>query len=157
MPKEIDDKVWEEIKTAYLAGGETYASLALRFGIGKSTIEAKAACDKWKDLKKAKAITPPPVVTTSTPLYSRPRRQPQELDEVEIINDAIASLSAIISSGMEDTRGIGGIATGLCRLIELRNKLVPKTAADLADMAIALDISPTEFISALRDKWQKKA
>jgi hypothetical protein len=47
---------------------------------------------------------------------------------------------------MEDTRGIGGIATGLCRLIELRNKLVPKSAAELADMAIALDISPQEFI-----------
>lgn len=156
MPKEIDDKVWEEIKNVYLAGGETYASLALRFGIGKSTIEAKAASEKWKELKKAKSITPPPIIATPAPLLPH-HRQPQEIDEVEIINDAIASLSAILSGGAEDTRGIGGIATGLCRLIELRNKLVPKTAADLADMAINLNISPTDFIHALKDKWEKRA
>lgn len=150
MPKKID---WEEIKKAYLEGAESYASLAMRFGVGKSTIEARASTEGWAALKKqGKAPVPPQKSQIRTRAI-----QGDTLDEVEIIEGAISSLSAILVGGIEDTRGIGSIAGGLCKLIELRNKLVPKTAADLADMAIELNISPKDFIRALSDKWQERA
>jgi hypothetical protein len=139
---------WKEVKEAYIKGSESLAAIALRFGISKRAVEKRAADEGWKALRES----------VGKPLR-RHKASPHStaVDEIEIIDSAIASLSAILSSGIEDTRGIGGIATGLCRLIELRNKLVPKTAADLADMAIALGLSPAEFIRALNDQWQKKA
>ncbi|MCC5644761.1 hypothetical protein LC607_17815 [Nostoc sp. CHAB 5824] len=173
----IDSKTWDKAKNDYIAGTESLAAIAMRFGISKRAVEKRASDEGWAALRQAQSGQPPKTIRTPTPAPPAPsslsrRRQPhrqslmgetpktalaQEMDEVEIINDAIASLSGILSGGMEDTRGIGGIATGLCRLIELRNKLVPKTAADLADMAIALGISPAEFIRALNDQCQKKA
>ncbi|PHJ65149.1 hypothetical protein VF05_21670 [Nostoc linckia z3] len=133
----------------------------MRFGISKRAVEKRASDEGWAALRQAQnGQQPKNAVRASTPIpYSPPsnRRDLREIDEVEIIDCAIASLSCILAGGGEDTRGIGGIATGLCRLIELRNKLVPKTAADLADMAMALGISPQDFIRALNDQCQKKA
>lgn len=159
MSSPIDPKTWNKAKDAYVAGTESLAAIALKFGISKRAVEKRASDEGWAALRQAQQGVQPKTTVRATPapLPPRPRHQPQGLDEVEIIDTAIASLSAILSGGMEDTRGIGGIATGLCRLIELRNKLVPKTAADLADMAISLDISPADFIRALNDQWQKKA
>ncbi|MCC5636297.1 hypothetical protein LC593_10595 [Nostoc sp. CHAB 5844] len=156
MSSPIDPKTWSDAKDAYVTGTESLAAIALKFGISKRAVEKRASDEGWAALRQAGSGQPPKTIRTPTPSLPRPRQQAQT-DEVEIIDTAIASLSGILAGGMEDTRGIGGIATGLCRLIELRNKLVPKTAADLADMAISLDISPTDFINALRDKWQKKA
>jgi hypothetical protein len=155
MSSPIDPKTWSEAKEAYVTSTESLAAIAMRFGISKRAVEQRASDEGWAALRKGQSQ--PKTTRTPAPTPPTSRRHPQELDEVEIINDAIASLSGILSGSMEDTRGIGGIATGLCRLIELRNKLVPKTAADLADIAIALDISPAEFISALNNQWQKKA
>ncbi|NDJ20985.1 hypothetical protein GS682_04860 [Nostoc sp. B(2019)] len=167
----IDSKTWKEAKDDYVSGTESLAAIALKFGISKRAVEKRASDEGWAALRQGAEPKPvraslPPLPTSGksdrrTPAigtFQENRSRPQlQTDEVEIIDVAIASLSAILSGGMEDTRGIGGIATGLCRLIELRNKLVPKTAADLADMAIALGISPTEFIRALNDQCQKKA
>jgi CRP-like cAMP-binding protein len=160
----IDSKTWDEAKNDYVNGTESLAAIAMRFGISKRAVEKRASDEGWAALRQAQSGQPSKTIRTHTPaplppllsetLRERQSRQPQEKDEVEIINDAIASLSGILSGKVEDTRGIGGIATGLCRLIELRNKLVPKTAADLADMAIALGISPAEFIRALNDQAQ---
>jgi len=60
-------------------------------------------------------------------------------------------------SGSEDERSLGGLAGGLVRLLEYRRKISPPTAALLAEMVLALGISPTEFVRELRDKWQLKA
>lgn len=154
MPKRID---WEPIKKAYLEEAETYASLALRFGIGKSTIEARASSEGWAALKESKFSGVSRVAPQNTRIHPRGEWVNRNLDEVEILETAILSLSGYFSVGLEDTRGIGAIATGLCKLIELRNKLLPKTAADLADMALALDISPEEFIRQLSEKWRQRA
>ncbi len=154
----IDSKTWDKAKKDYTTGTESLAAIAMRFGISKRAVEKRASDEGWAALRQAQQGEQPKTVRTSAPTPPPPSRHRQQgLDEVEVIEEAIASLSAILSGGMEDTRGIGGIATGLCRLIELRNKLVPKTAADLADMAMALGISPTEFIRALNDQCQKKA
>jgi hypothetical protein len=150
VPKKID---WDEIKKAYLEGAESYASLAMRFGVGKSTIEARASAEGWAALKKQGKAPVPPQKPQIRPRVT----QGNTLDEVEIIEGAIISLSGYLLGGAEDTRGIGSIAGGLCKLIELRNKLVPKNATDLADMAIELGITPKDFIRALSDKWQERA
>ncbi len=163
MSSPIDPKTWIKAKDAYVNGTESLAAIAMRFGISKRAVEKRASDEGWAALRQSQnGVQPKTTVRSSTPTpYSpfsnRHRDELQELNEVEIIDSAITSLSKILAGGGEDTRGIGGIATGLCRLIELRNKLVPKTAADLADMAIALGISPAEFIRALNDQCQKKA
>ncbi|MBW4675932.1 MAG: DUF1804 family protein [Desmonostoc geniculatum HA4340-LM1] len=160
MSSPIDPKTWNKARDAYVAGTESLAAIAMRFGISKRAVEKRASDEGWAALRQAQQGVQPKITARAPaplPPTPRPRHQSQGLDEVEIIDTAIASLSAILSGSMEDTRGIGGIATGLCRLIELRNKLIPKTAADLADMAIALGISPTEFIHALNAQCQKKA
>ncbi|BAZ39433.1 hypothetical protein NIES4101_53860 [Calothrix sp. NIES-4101] len=154
MPKKID---WENIKKAYLEESETYASLALRFGVGKSTIEARASAEGWVALKESRVTGVAPQKPQNMKIHPRGEWVHRNLDEVEILENAIQSLSGYFSGGLEDTRGLGSLATGLCKLIELRNKLVPKNAADLADMAIALDISPEEFIRQLSERWRERA
>ncbi|RCJ20162.1 hypothetical protein A6S26_05420 [Nostoc sp. ATCC 43529] len=162
MSSPIDDKTWSDAKDAYVTGTDSLAAIAMRFGISKRAVEKRSSEESWLASRQAHQAqnsvqAKPAARSAPLPPPNAQRRQAQGIDEIEIIDCAIASLSCILAGGGEDTRGIGGIATGLCRLIELRNKLVPKTAADLADMAISLDISPQEFIRALNDQWQKKA
>lgn len=151
MPKKID---WAEIKKAYLEDGESYASLALRFNVGKSTIEARASSEGWAALKKGgvsrvnQGDTPKPQIRTRMP-------STQGIDEIEIIEDAIAKMSADLH--VAEPKSAEGAANAIAKLIELHNRLTPKTAADLADMAIELGISPKDFVRALSDKWQERA
>lgn len=159
MSNPIDPKIWNKAKDDYVSGDESLAAIALRFGISKRAVEKRASDEGWAALRQAQSGSKATArVSKPAPLPPPTRRSgPQDFDEIEILTSAIASLSGILSGGSEDTRGIGSVATGLCRLIELRNKLLPKTAADLADMAISLGISPQEFIRALSDKWEKQA
>jgi hypothetical protein len=149
----VPPEVWKKIKKAYLDGSETYASLAMRFGVGKSTIEAKASAEGWATLKKAEIIAPL-LPKTSTGL---PPRQSYKsgINEVEILQDAITVLSGAMYSA--EARSAEGCASALAKLIELHSRLVPKTSADLADMAIALGVSPEDFIRQLSSKWQERA
>lgn len=156
MSSPIDPKIWGKAKDAYINSTESLAALAMRFGISKRAVEKRASDEGWAALRQGQNVPVKPKPVTHPFVPPPVRRQTQRFDEVEIIESGIASLSGILSGGMEDTRGIGSIATGMCRLIELRNKLVPKTAADLADMAIALDISPEDFIRQLEESWRRE-
>jgi hypothetical protein len=156
MSSPIDKKTWEKAKEAYLSSSDSLAAIAMRFGISKRAVEKKASEEGWTDKRNGGSKKQVIEISLPTPKRNFRHRHQPEMDEIEIIDSAIASLSAVISSG-EDTRSVGSCATSLCRLIELRNKLVPKTVFDLADMAVALDISPQEFVRALSDKWQQRA
>lgn len=158
--KEISPEVWTEIRSAYVRGQATLAELALRYGIGKSTLMNKSCQEGWTALKKAGApsestdddtdktdnIDAPQIkrskVTTSASYF-------QETEEV--INNAIL----ILNQSLPEARVRSAEATvlALCKLLELRQKLAPPTAADLAERVLELGISPYEFVKELREKW----
>lgn len=153
MPRRID---WEEIKKAYLEGDETYASLALRFGVGKSTIELKASEGKWRSLKDALQAGSKPLNPTN-PLIERTRvsRKSQKLDLAGILEEAIDYFrDGLLRAEFKSAESCGAT---LVRLIETYQKVVPQTAEELIDIAIALDISPEEFIRKFADRWQERA
>jgi hypothetical protein len=155
VPKKIE---WDEIKKAYLEEAETYASLALRFGVGKSTIEARASAEGWAALKKGKDSGVSRSAFQGTPQKPQIRARSltvQSIDEIEIIQDAITKLSGDLH--VAEPKSAEGVAGAIAKLVELHNRLVPKTASDLADMAIELGIAPADFIRALNSKWQERA
>jgi len=151
-----------EAKRLYLDKNWTQAAIATHFSVSARTVERWASGDGWGALKQSKVIqlNERPEKSASAPAAApAPRPRPgrsHEIDELEVVNLAIADLSSALS-GSEDERSLGGLAGGLVRLLEYRRKISPPTAALLAEMVLALGISPTEFVRELRDKWQLKA
>lgn len=171
-----------EAKKLSLEQGLTQAAIAQQLSVSTRTIERWASEDGWGARKKAQSkvvliseakpkpqpsLQAAPASTHSNPPSTRPRRQRGEIDELEIVEGAIANLSLLLGDTdrdcMEneygrvkpiDTRGIGGIAGALVRLLEYRRKIQPPTAADLAEQVIALGISPSEFVAELKQRWQ---
>lgn len=170
MPKRID---WEAIEQAYLNSSDTLEQVAAQFGVSERAIKGKASEGKWVARRKARNVIPigeaksktPPPNAEPAPTYRPVRvRQRGEIDELEIVEGAIVSLDLLLSgmssAGEErpiDTRGIGTTAGALVKLLEYRRKIQPKTAAEVADMAIALGIPPAEFVQELKRAWQLRA
>ncbi|MEP0872400.1 hypothetical protein NDA01_21530 [Trichocoleus desertorum AS-A10] len=157
MPKKID---WEPIKQHYLANDESLAAVALRFGVSKRAIEDKSAEGGWEALKTAGHVSDEVVEeedsSSKIPHRRRSFDRKAKIDEVDEIDHAITQLSGWIGGGAEP-KSLEGCASALAKLIELRRKLVPATAAELAEQVLALGISPTEFVTELKEKWQRRA
>lgn len=153
-----------EAKRLYLEKGWTHAAIASHLGKSTRTVERWASADGWGGLKQSKVVQidrPKPEREAADAASTRPPRRvcagrSQEVDELEVINGAIADLSAALASA-EDVRSMGGLAGGLVRLLEYRRKTNPPTAAELAEQVLSLGINPAEFVRELRDKWQLKA
>jgi transposase-like protein len=172
MSQEDSRKI--QAKQALLAG-ETIASIAARLGVNRRTIERWADDGAWREQKQAQNVVSigeakskqPKPVNTPTPCYEprvRQKREQGEIDELEIVEGAIISLDLLLAGmggmsgdGMVDTRGIGGTAGALVKLLEYRRKIKPPTAAELAEQAIAFGMSPAEFARELRQAWEKRA
>lgn len=159
----------EEAKNLSLQKGWTQETIAQHFGVTTRTIERWASQDGWGARKHAEKVVsigqakkkiqqPKPESThngSTAPIRSR--RSAGEIDELNLVDLALSDISAFMSSGEMDARGIGSCATALCRLIELRLKLKPRSAAELAELAIGLGMSPAEFARELRQAWEKRA
>ncbi len=162
MSGRVDPQI---VKQAYLESGESIAAIAAQFGISERTIYRWMEADPegdWVALRKARGIVKPKlqVISNATPHTllpppARPRRS-GDINELEIVDLAISDLSTKIAGDI-DARSLGGCAGALCRLIELRRKLVPPTAAALAEQVIALGISPSEFVAELKKRWAQGA
>lgn len=142
--------------------GETIAAVAEQVGVNRRTIERWANEGAWREkrgvvpiaeAKKPKPDQPPrdEVVRVNR------RRRAGEIDELELVDIALSDVSAVMGSGEIDAKGIGSCASALCRLIELRLKLKPRSAAELAEMALNLGVNPAEFARELRQAWEKRA
>ena len=154
MPKKID---WEPIKQHYLANDESLAAVALRFGVSKRAIEDQSSTFGWEALKTAGTVAEVETEERSPEPVRRPtKRRSGRIDEVDEIDHAITQLSGWIGGGAEP-KSLEGCASALAKLIELRRKLVPATAAELAEQVLALGISPTEFVHELKERWQHRA
>ena len=167
MSKRID---WAAIEKAYHSTNDSPAKLALQFGVSKRSIEIKAEKDGWKAKRAARQAAQKSDSDYDPRSGTAPRiRQPRtKIDELLIVENAIVSLDSLLYSmcggnGEEgaskgiDTRGVGGVAGALVRLLEYRRKVEPPTAAELAEIAISLNIRPDEFLTALREAWRLRA
>jgi hypothetical protein len=156
MPKKID---WEPIKQHYLSSDESLAAVAMRFGVSKRAIEDKSAEGGWEALKTAGTVAEVETETeerSPEPVRRPTKRRSGRIDEVDEIDHAITQLSGWIGGGAEP-KSLEGCASALAKLIELRRKLVPLTAAELAEQVINQGISPVEFVRELKEQWQQRA
>ncbi|MBD3882159.1 LysM peptidoglycan-binding domain-containing protein [Phormidium tenue FACHB-886] len=152
------------VKAEYLKSNDSMEAIAKRFGISERTLIRWSKADpegEWTVLRKAKTIVSAPklqVIDGELPAReNRVRRSRGTIDELEIIELAISDLSATLASGETDSRSLGSIAGALVRLLEYRRKIQPATAAELAELVLSLGISPTEFVSELKQRWQQSA
>lgn len=145
MPKKID---WEPIKRAYLASGESYATIASRFEVSERAVEKRASEEGWaRSREEIHAEIKPKPVNKPRPTVKRS----DAIDEIEVLENAIADLSADLADSPIKSKE--SAATALVRLLEYRQKIQPTTAADLAGRAIELGISPDQFLEELRQAW----
>jgi hypothetical protein len=164
--KEISEQTWDQVRSSYIEGHATLKELALKYGVGKSTLMNRASTEKWTTLKKAGVTESENNKTDDTDDSDdvevlRPRIKPKlrvitpgsyfERTE-EILDDAISILSEALPEAR--VRSAEATALALCKLLELRQKLSPPSALDLAEKAIELGISPTEFMRELKEGWR---
>lgn len=154
-----DDRI--EAERLYVSKNWTMEAIAQKFSVNRRTIERWAKDKDWSAKKRANNVVSihqeRPV--SDEPPIARVRRKADDIDELEIVTLALIDLSADLSmgGGEVDIRGKAAVAGALCKLIELRLKLKPRTAAEVADMAIALGLKPHEFANELRQRWQSRA
>lgn len=160
-----DDARREQAKALFMQG-VTISDIARQLDVARRTVQRWKDEGNWETLKAS--ITPPraerpKIIDLHAPRPEpapRPRRQPPgEMDLLQTVEFAIADASTVLSSAseMNNAQGFGSAAGALVRLIELRLKLQPLTAKDLAEAAIRMGLRPNEFMQELRDAWQKQA
>jgi transposase-like protein len=162
----------EQVKQAYLSSGDSLATIAARFGVGERTIENWSKEGSWDTRRKAQKVIPigeaksksqPTAATIDPPPQreaapSRSRRQRGDIDEIELIELAVADVSGAMSTAAsEDLRSLGALAGALVKLLEYRRKIAPPTAAELADQVIALGVSPSDLVRELKTQWAERA
>lgn len=142
--------------------GEMISTIAAKIGVNRRTIERWANDGAWREKRDVVPIAearsnpdaPTPIRSTSAPTR---KYQGLGIDELELVDIALSDVSAVMGRGDLDARAIGSCATALCKLIELRLKLKPRTAAQLAELAISSGVTPQEFVNELkRQGWQQQ-
>ena len=78
---------------------------------------------------------------------------PPDVDAVLMVT--ISNLSRAIAASMagRDYRPVAQLAQALIKALETWDKRHPMTAADLADLAVAMRVKPQDFIEALGEAW----
>lgn len=142
--------------------GETMAAIAKRLGVSTRTIQRWADAGGWREQRTVLPMERRGNQRSGEhaghePDGSSQRPGRRKINELEIVDLALGDLSGVMGTGDLDPRVMGGLATGICRLIELRLKLSPKTAAEFADQVLASNITPSEFVAELKRQWQQRA
>jgi len=148
MPKAIDSKLIGAIERAYLdrSPKPSLRALATEFGIGLSTVKALSSDRNWTAQREQKEQGK---VEGGKDVNRR-----RGIDGYQAIKDAIADISAEVST--VDAKSKEGCASALVSLLKAERELFPPTAEELAEMAVKLDITPADFIRAMKLKWQEK-
>lgn len=159
--KKDGDKI--KLAEAKYITGEPPEVIAAALGVTRRTVDRWAKDGSW-DLhrqlgKSSNVIQLLPLPheklggTKLREAVARRRDTIERLDDVEVVEDAIADIHRCLP-GAE--LGKGSMATALVKLIELKRKLKPETIADLVERAIELDVGPEEFLAELRNAWQRR-
>ena len=151
--------------------GVTISDIARKLDVARRTIQRWKDEGGWEDIKDTLPTTskvisiaskPKPVNTDPTPHRNPPalRDRADSKDSLSIAEEVIQDLQAeLVGTGETPLNGRDRAALANClkAWVEYRDKLQPKTAADLAEMAIGLGIKPAEFMNALKQQWEKRA
>jgi Putative ATPase subunit of terminase (gpP-like) len=122
--------------------GEPTLHIGRKYGVNEKTVRRWAQREGW--IRQRKIVELPP---------TKPRDELPQIDELRIVDCALADLSELIGNPEVDPRVMASVATALCKLIELRMKIKPRTATQLVEMAIEMGVKPQDFIAELRGTW----
>jgi transposase len=160
--KKDGDKI--KLAEAKYITGVSPEEIATALGVTRRTIDRWAKDGNWdlhRQLGKSSNVIqlqPKPYEklggTKLREAATRRRDTSEELDDVWVVESAISDIHGSLP-GAE--LGKGSMATALVKLIELKRKLKPETVADLVERAIELDIGPEEFLTELKNAWQRRA
>lgn len=153
MPKALDRKLIDAIKKAYLGrkSRPTLKELATEFSVGLSTLKIISSEEKWAELRKTAQVAQELGAVQGAKSATRQR---SKLDDLVLLNEGIADLSAEIAA--VEAKSKEGCATAMANLIKVKRELFPPTAEDLAEMAVSLGITPSDFLTALQRRWAKQ-
>lgn len=167
MPKSLPEELIDRIETAYLADEtESYASLALRFGVGKSTLERVGKQRNWgrkRDQQKAKRAEKllKQSAAVSQSLENINLNSLADLDQfnqkrlLKIVQKGLLVFESAIDQNAGNPKTLSALATGLRQLVEIHLKLKPLTITDLVEILIRAEIGPDEFLGHLRQEQQR--
>jgi len=159
-----------EVKADYEAG-VAVATIARSHSVDRGTIYAWAKAGDWKRPEPPESDEidkfAPPTVATIRPKPgaggSGSGDQPAGVgpapagppDVDAVLMTTIANLSRAIAASMagRDYRPVAQLAQALVKSLETWDKRHPLTAADLADLAVAMKVRPEQFIEALSAAW----
>ncbi len=146
MPKHISDKVWGEIKEAYLHQGCKIDDLSALYKVSVRSIKQKAKDENWSSKRKARALT-----AIGVP----PDRAAAAADEEGKLFDIMAKAIATLSSEIQATpaKSKEGCVNALVNIAKAQRELFPPSAEELAKIAADLGIRPADFIRALQKEW----
>ncbi len=158
-----------EVKADY-CNGVAVATIARSHNVDRGTIYAWAKASGWERPEPPEDDTinqfQPPTVATirpkpgaaggggDQPAGGGPAPAgPPDVDMVLMVT--ISNLSRAIAASMagRDYRPVAQLAQALVKSLETWDKRHPLTAADLADLAVAMKIRPEVFVKALGEAW----
>ncbi len=159
-----------EVKADYEAG-VAVATIARSHSVDRGTIYAWAKAGDWQrpeppESPEIDKFAPPTVATIrpkpgaggsgsgDQPAGGGPAPAgPPDVDMV--LMTTISNLSRAIAASMagRDYRPVAQLAQALVKSLETWDKRHPLSAADLADLAVAMRIKPQDFIEALSAAW----
>ncbi|QKQ75634.1 helix-turn-helix domain-containing protein [Nostoc sp. TCL240-02] len=160
--KKDGDKI--KLAEAKYITGESPEDIATVLGVSRRTIDRWAKDGNW-DSHRQNAKSSNVIQLQSKPreklggaklreVVQGRRDTNEELEDLKVIQSAIADIHGSLP---ETELGKGSMATALVKLIELKRKLKPETVADLVERAIELDVGPEEFLTELKNAWQRRA
>ena len=165
MPKRIDSTVWRVIKSAFLQRDPkpSYKALAKEFGVSSSSIETKAAKDKWQAERDTREQGK--VVASQKISQASGRKVDPQVALDGAISDLYYEATALEGKSKE------GCANAMANLLKTQRELYPPTFAEWVDMVIKFNIQPTPddiveltiqsgitpdtFMEALKRRWSQ--
>ena len=160
-----------EVKQDYEAG-VAVATIARSHSVDRGTIYAWAKAGDWQRPQPPEddtinqfqppspsTIRPKPGASGSGGGGDQPAgvgpaaAGPPDVDMV--LMTTISNLSRAVAASMagRDYRPVAQLAQALIKALETWDKRHPMTAADLADLAVAMRVKPQDFIEALSAAW----
>ena len=128
---------WDAARVAYIGGKETYAEIAARFGVSKTSVTGRGKKEKWPDQRRAFRQN-----VASRALASKANRETERLSRLmENAERLVGHLDKVTSdrnqffryiAGFEDTKGEDGEAAGVAAKETVAAKADTKALKDCA-------------------------
>ncbi|MEO1208859.1 MAG: helix-turn-helix domain-containing protein [Cyanobacteria bacterium J06638_20] len=141
--------------------GRSPGDIAKELDVSERTIFRWAAAGDWDKgrTQREEKVIDFARAHSKEPVRPESPKTDRELDDLTVINAILPNLKEQLGDEAlkVNSPGVGASISALIRMLEYRRKIQPPTARDLAEVAIALNISPQEFMDELQKQWQLQA